>query len=98
MPQLRKATILQPETLGRCGEHKGVNNRILLALGWIQSGSKRATPRTSECKLAATNDLLRLYHDLCSLQRDGRRFIQRVFHSKDEVWVDRCTSIIATGT
>ena len=34
------------------------------------------------------------YRELCRAQKDAAQFIALVFRSQDEVWVERCQSII----
>ena len=75
-------------------EHKGVGNRLLRELGWVQVQGKRPNPRNSELRLRPVDELLRLRSELLSLRKDAGRFIACVFHSHDEVWVERCTEII----
>lgn len=54
----------------------------------------RDSPRNSEVKLRAEQDLMSLRKELLSLRKDADGFIRRVFHSHDKVWVERCSSII----
>ena len=68
-------------------EHKGVSNRVLRQLGWVNATSKRDNPRNSEIQLREVGELLRL-------RRDPARFIGRVFQSNNEMWVERCSKII----
>lgn len=75
-------------------EHKGVSNRVLRELGWIQVLGKRENPRNSEVQLQCEGELLKLRAELLLLQRDPAGFIARVFRSHDSIWVERCSGII----
>jgi len=75
-------------------EHKGVSNRVLRQLGWVNATSKRDNPRNSEIQLREVGELLRLRAELLRLRRDPARFIGRVFQSNNEMWVERCSKII----
>jgi hypothetical protein len=75
-------------------EHKGVGNRLLRELGWVQVHGKRPNPRNSELSLRPKEELLRLRTELLSLRKDPVGFITYVFRSHDEVWVERCSEII----
>lgn len=72
-----------------------MSNRVLRELGWITARTSRGNPRNSECELREEGELMELYKELLMLQRkDARGFILRVFKSKDDVWVERCMSIV----
>jgi hypothetical protein len=77
-------------------EHKGVNNRILRKLGWVVGTSTvcRENPRNSELKLRPKMELLALRTELLSLMDSPGAFIARIFHSQDEIWVERCSAIL----
>jgi hypothetical protein len=75
-------------------EHKGVNNRLLRELGWVQVRGRRPNPRNSELDLRPVDELLELRAELLSLLGDPAGFIARVFHSHDSAWVERCSEII----
>lgn len=75
-------------------EHKGVGNRFLRELGWVQVQGNRPNPRNSELRLRPEGELLRLRTELLSLRKDPVGFIGCVFRSRDEVWVERCSEII----
>lgn len=75
-------------------EHKGVNNRVLRALGWIEVESNRDSPRNSESTLSPVDKLYLLQKELLTLRNDAEGFIGRIFHSDDRIWVERCSSII----
>jgi hypothetical protein len=75
-------------------EHKGVNNRFLRELGWVQVHGSRPNPRNSEMSLRPANELLQLRRELLSLRKKPEAFIARVFHSQDSVWVERCSEIV----
>jgi len=75
-------------------EHKGVNNRLLRELGWVQViCGNRDTPRNDEIRLQDVDQLFMLRKELCRLQKDAVAFVARVFHSHDPVWLDRCSAI-----
>lgn len=82
------------QQLSNMAEHKGVSNRLLYALGWIEVQGKRPTPRVSESKLRPADDLLKLRKDLLDQMKDAPSFIWSVFKSSSQDWVDRCSSII----
>lgn len=75
-------------------EHKGVNNRLLRELGWVQDRSRRENPRNSDLSLRPVDELLKLRADLLSLRKDPAGFVARVFRSRDSVWLERCSGII----
>jgi hypothetical protein len=75
-------------------EHKGVNNRLLRQLGWVQVKGNRDTPRNSEMSLREVGELLAFRSELLSLRRQPASFIRRVFGSDDAVWVERCSRIV----
>jgi len=75
-------------------EHKGISNRVLRELGWIEVLGKRDNPRNSEVRLRPEGELLKLRAELLRLRRDPAGFIARVFHSQESVWVERCSGII----
>jgi hypothetical protein len=75
-------------------EHKGVNNRFLCELGWVQTRSKRANPRNTELALRPALELLQLRKELLSLRKRPERFIARVFQSSESVWVERCSAVV----
>lgn len=75
-------------------EHKGVSNRLLRELGWVVTESQRDTPRNSELRLRPEGQLLQLRTDLLSLRRDPAGFIARIFNTHNNVWTERCCSII----
>ena len=72
-----------------------MSNRVLRELGWVQVKGNRDSPRNSDLKLAPEGELLALRKELMSLmKKDAAGFIKRIFHSEDDIWVDRCSSII----
>jgi hypothetical protein len=77
-------------------EHKGVGNRLLRQLGWVQQiRGNRDSPRNDELDLTPRVDLRILRRELLALMRnDPAGFIAKVFRSPDTAWVDRCSSII----
>jgi hypothetical protein len=75
-------------------EHKGVNNRVLRQLGWVQVNGNRATPRNSDLRLREAGELLALRSELLSLRKQPASFIRRVFGSDDTMWAERCSEII----
>ncbi|KFZ19813.1 hypothetical protein V502_03459, partial [Pseudogymnoascus sp. VKM F-4520 (FW-2644)] len=68
-------------------EHKGVNNRLLREMGWVQVVGKggRENPRNSDLQLRDERELLELRRELLRLRRDPEQFIARVFRSQDDV-------------
>ena len=75
-------------------EQKGVNNRILRELGWVQVENNRISPHNSDMRLQCSEKLLRLRKELLSFRTDAERFVARVFSSEDAVWVERCSKIV----
>ncbi len=75
-------------------EHKGVNNRVLRELGWIEVHGNRDSPRNSDSKLRSEEELHKMHIELMSLRKNADGFIQRIFRSTDRIWIDRCSSII----
>ncbi|KAH7183772.1 hypothetical protein BKA60DRAFT_671607, partial [Fusarium oxysporum] len=60
-------------------EHKGVNNRLLRELGWIQVKGNRDSPRNCESRLAPREELNKRRRDLIYLLKEPRSFIASVF-------------------
>ena len=80
-------------------EHKGVNNRLLMKLGWIEATrGSRKNPRNSDMRLVDRSKLMQTYRELMRSRRDAAQFIGQVFRSRDEVWVERCVGIINEAT
>lgn len=76
-------------------EHKGVSNRLLRELGWIEViRGNRDSPRNSEVMLRDQGALVKRRRELMSLRSDAEGFIGSVFRSCDRIWVERCASII----
>jgi hypothetical protein len=78
---------------------QGVNNWLLQALKWvdIKKGSKQA--RNGDVTLRSEKDLLQLRSDLLSSRkRRAHDFIALVFGSRDDKWVEACSSIIKEKT
>ncbi|KAM0714630.1 hypothetical protein Q7P37_009926 [Cladosporium fusiforme] len=70
-------------------EHKGVNNRLLMKLGWIESiRGSRKNPRNSDMRLVDRSKLMQMYRELVRSRRDAAHFIGHVFRSREEVWVE----------
>jgi hypothetical protein len=86
--------VLRVSEMTKKMEHKGVNNRFLCELGWVQTLSKRANPRNTEMTLRPTLELLQLRKELLSLRKRPERFIARVFQSSESVWVERCSAVV----
>lgn len=79
-------------------EHKGVNNRLLMKLGWVEAiRGNRTNPRNSDLQLVERWRLMEMYRELIRARKDAVQFIGQVFGSKDEVWVERCQSIVREG-
>jgi len=88
--------VLRVSEMTKKVEHKGVNNRVLRELGWIVVvRGKRDTPRNSDVELQTVEELMDARADLLGLRKDATRFIGRVFHSDDSIWVERCRAIIS---
>ena len=78
-----------------CVEHKGVSNRLLRELEWVQVvRGNRDSPRNSDLTLQSREKLLRRRRELISLRNDAFGFIRSVFRSYDNIWVERCSAII----
>ena len=75
-------------------EHKG-NLQILRQMGWIAQRGNRQTPKMIECDLQSDEVLFGMRKDLVQQCKDREAFLEMVFGSRDRVWVDRCSSIIA---
>lgn len=79
-------------------EHKGVNNRLLAKLGWIEAiRGSRKNPRNSDMRLADRSKLMQMYRELIRSRKDAAQFVGQVFRSREEVWVERCVEIIREG-
>lgn len=52
------------------------------------------TPRNSDCELQSTDLLFEQYERLHGMLKEPTAFIKAAFSTEDEVWVDRCASII----
>ncbi len=72
-------------------EHKGINNRLLRELGWVQVRGNRPNPRNSELSLWQREELLGLRNELLGLRKKPADFIAHVFGSCDSVWLERCS-------
>lgn len=76
-------------------EHKGVSNRLLRELRWVQVvQGNRDSPRNSDVVLQSREELMRRRRELMSLRNDAVGFIGLVFHSYDTIWIKRCSAII----
>jgi hypothetical protein len=79
-------------------EHKGVNNRLLMKLGWTEAiRGSRENPHNSDMVLADRSRLMQVYRELARSRKDATQFIGQVFRSRDEVWVERYVAIINEG-
>jgi hypothetical protein len=68
---------------------------MLRQLGWVEvMKGARPTPRNTELRLRPTDELLAMRKELLHLQKNARMFIARVFGSRSDVWVERCSSIV----
>ncbi len=65
-----------------------------MKLGWVKQHGSRDNPRNYELTLRSREELLELRTELLSLMDNPAAFIGRIFHSDDEVWVERCTRIL----
>jgi hypothetical protein len=75
-------------------EHKGVNNRLLRELGWVQDYGKRDNPRNSDLRLSPVDELLKLRVKLLSRRKDPAGFFAQVYRSHDSIWLERCSGLI----
>jgi hypothetical protein len=76
-------------------EHKGVSNRLLRELHWVQvARGNRDSPRNSDLELQSREELLRRRRELMSLRNDAVGFVGLVFRSYDSIWIERCSGII----
>lgn len=75
-------------------EHRGVNNRLLRALGWIVSKENRPNPRNGESVLRDREELLGMYDELVALLNMPDLFLRRIFQRDEYKWMDRCKDII----
>ena len=76
-------------------EHKGVSNRLLRELAWVQvTGGNRDTPRNEELALQDVDKLLARRRELLKLRKDAAAFLRSIFRSHDPVWLDRCSRIV----
>jgi len=92
--EVDNGVVLRVSEMTKKIEHKGVNNRFLRELGWVQVHGSRPNPRNSEMTLRPASELLELRKELLSLRKNPTAFIARVFHSQDSVWVERCSEIV----
>ncbi|RFU33168.1 hypothetical protein B7463_g3166, partial [Scytalidium lignicola] len=69
-------------------EHKGINNRILLKLGWVKCRyyTDRKTSQNSELWLWPRDELLERRLNMISQMDDALAFIEEVFGTKD--WLE----------
>ncbi|KAK1625811.1 hypothetical protein BDP81DRAFT_435490 [Colletotrichum phormii] len=81
----------QPMTLQ---EHKGCSNRMLQAVGWVTSKSKRDSPRNTDLQLRSQEELLETLRGLQLAIKRPEDFIGIIFHSQDDIWVERCGSLV----
>ncbi|KAF6806529.1 hypothetical protein CPLU01_15896 [Colletotrichum plurivorum] len=75
-------------------EHKGCSNRMLRQLGWVDSKTRRDSPRNTDLQLRPRSVLLETLQALQAAIRQPDNFIAMIFGSNDGIWVDRCGSII----
>ena len=88
--------VLRVSEMTKKVEQKGVNNRVLRELGWVVVvRGTRDSPRNSDVELQKMEELLWMRKELLGLRKDATRFIRRVFHSHDNIWVERCKGIIS---
>lgn len=72
-----------------------MTNRLLRELGWVVVvQGNRDNPRNSELRLQSRSKLIQMRKELLSSRKHAEGFIGQVFHSFDNVWVDRCSLII----
>ena len=76
-------------------EHKGVSNRLLRELRWVQVvRGNRDSLRNSDLVLQSREELLRRRREMMSLRNDAVGFVGSVFRSYDSIWIERCSAII----
>ncbi|KAK1613509.1 hypothetical protein BDP81DRAFT_443802 [Colletotrichum phormii] len=75
-------------------EHKGCSNRMLQAVGWVTSKSKRDSPRNTDLQLRSQEELLETLRGLQLAIKRPEDFIGIIFHSQDDIWVERCGSLV----
>lgn len=73
---------------------KTSNNRTLRQLGWVTVRGLRDSPRISDMELRSKEELFTKLRELTAALKRPAEFIAMVFCSEDEVWVERCQSII----
>lgn len=73
---------------------KTSNNRTLRQLGWVRVQGQRDSPRISDMQLRSSEELFAKLEELKVALKRPSKFIAIVFSSEDEVWVERCQSII----
>lgn len=67
---------------------------MLCQLGWVDSRSKRDSPRNTDVQLRPREELLGTYRALQLAVKRPEDFIAMVFGTSDRIWVERCASII----
>ncbi|KAG6125432.1 hypothetical protein E4U38_007652 [Claviceps purpurea] len=77
-------------------EHKGVNNRMIRELDWVIVRGNRPTPRNSEMIIKPAHILEARMKALESAMGRPSEFIAMIFKSREQIWVQRCESIIHT--
>jgi hypothetical protein len=93
-----KGSIMPIPEMTKKIEHKGVNNRLLMKLGWIEAvRGSRKNPRNSDLVLADRSRLMQVHRELMRSRKDAAQFIGQVFRSREEVWVERCVGVIGEG-
>jgi hypothetical protein len=72
-----------------------VNNRVLRELGWVVVvKGNRNNPRNSDVELQSRDKLMRMRKELLSSRKHAEGFIGQIFHTHDNIWVDRCAAIV----
>jgi hypothetical protein len=66
-------------------KHKGVNNRFLREIDWVQDHRSRPNPQNSKLSLRPREELLQLQKELLSLRKNPTSFIVYMFRSRDSV-------------
>ena len=78
-----------------CVEHKGVSNRLLRELEWVQVvRGNRDSPRNSDLTLQSREELLRRRRELRSLRKDAVGFIGSEVRSFDPMWVEGGSAMV----
>lgn len=68
---------------------------MLRQLGWVKAkSSQRDTPRNSELTFLSKDEVYTFRRELILLFKRPVQFFERVFSDSNQIWVDRCSSLI----